>query len=87
MTPAHALVRYERGELAMLLPTVATLESLTPYATTAEVLAAADSRSIRPLMPAPIGDGDEWHILDERTREVVQQLDISPLLEHRGINQ
>jgi len=87
MTPAQALVRHERGELAMLLPTVATLESLTSYATSAEVLADADSRTIRPLMPAPIGDGHEWHILDERTREIVEQLDISPLLEHRGINQ
>lgn len=85
--PAQALERHSRGELAMLLPTAATLESLTPFESSAQVMAAADSRSIRPLMPAPVGDGEQWHIVDERTREVVQQLDFSPLLEHRGINQ
>ena len=49
LTPQEALDRYERGELAMLPPTIFTLRELAEYATTAEVLAAAPSRDIAPV--------------------------------------
>jgi 8-oxo-dGTP pyrophosphatase MutT (NUDIX family) len=39
--PAEALARQERGELAMIMPTMRNLELLVPYATADDALAAA----------------------------------------------
>jgi 8-oxo-dGTP pyrophosphatase MutT (NUDIX family) len=42
----------QRGELGILPPTIMTLASLTSYLTVAEVLGAADQRSLEPIAPS-----------------------------------
>ncbi|HEY2267296.1 MAG TPA: hypothetical protein VGI96_32055, partial [Streptosporangiaceae bacterium] len=44
ITPAEAVAKFERDELPMMPPTIATLRELAEYASAADVLAAADSR-------------------------------------------
>ncbi len=46
-----ALEQTQRGERMMLPPTLSTMASLVPFATVAEVLAAADARSLDPVRP------------------------------------
>jgi len=55
--PGDAVAAHRRGELPMLPPTAVTLAELTPYDSVADVLAAADRRTIRPIRPRVIGDG------------------------------
>ena len=47
----EALAQLSRGERGMLPPTIATLASLVPFATVAEVFAAAAARSLDPVQP------------------------------------
>ncbi|SHN03726.1 NUDIX hydrolase [Cryptosporangium aurantiacum] len=51
LRPAEALATVERGELGMLPPTASTLLSLTEFGTLADVFAAAETRTIRPIQP------------------------------------
>jgi 8-oxo-dGTP pyrophosphatase MutT (NUDIX family) len=51
-----ALAEHERGERAMLPPTVVTLRSIAAFATVADVLAAAPGRSLEPVRPVLDGD-------------------------------
>lgn len=51
LTPADALERFRAGRLPMVFPTVATLESLAPYAGVAEALAAFRGRPVSPVLP------------------------------------
>jgi 8-oxo-dGTP pyrophosphatase MutT (NUDIX family) len=51
MRPADALAGADRGEVPMLPPTYTTLSELAPYRSVADVLAAAEHRTIRPIMP------------------------------------
>ena len=44
----------------MMPPTIATLRELAEYATAAEVLAAADSRDIAPVLPRVVVAGKTW---------------------------
>jgi len=77
-TPASALRRHEAGELAMMLPTIDTLTALLPFASAHEVIAAADLRVVRPLMPqATFDDHDNmtWGLVDQSTGEVVCDID------------
>ncbi|HEU5271099.1 MAG TPA: NUDIX hydrolase [Jatrophihabitans sp.] len=57
---AQALAEYREGTRPMLPPTVRTLMELSGHPTAAEVLAAAGSRTIRPITPVlrqqPAGD-------------------------------
>ncbi|MDP9092195.1 MAG: NUDIX domain-containing protein [Actinomycetota bacterium] len=46
-----ALEQAQRGERKLMPPTLATLASLLPFATVAEVVAAADRRRIEPIQP------------------------------------
>ncbi len=63
LTPSEAVARFHRDELAMLPPTIATLRELAEYATTAEALAAADTRDIAPVLPRVVIDGDQVELL------------------------
>jgi 8-oxo-dGTP pyrophosphatase MutT (NUDIX family) len=54
MRPAEAYNGFRTGALAMLPPTAVTLSELMPYATVADVLAAATERHISPLLPRGI---------------------------------
>lgn len=57
--PAEAAEHYDRGELLMLPPTVATLRALSPYGTAAEALKAADSQNLTPVLAEARMEGDE----------------------------
>jgi len=61
--PEEALRRHERGELAMLPPTVATLGDLVGYPSVAAVLDDATHREIRRLLPATVISGDDVQVL------------------------
>lgn len=81
VAPADALGDYARGELAMLPPTVATLADLAGYPDVASVLAAADEREVRPLMPRPrltLEGGVAWDVIDVRDGSVVVRLPSEP---------
>ncbi|MFJ3702808.1 MULTISPECIES: NUDIX hydrolase [Streptomyces] len=72
--PGDAADGYDRGELLMMPPTVATLRALSPYGTAAEALKAADSRSMVPVLAEARMEGDElvlsWPGHDEFTKHV-----------------
>jgi len=51
LAPAEALAAVGRGEFGMLPPTATTLLSLAEYPTLADVFAAAEQRTIRPIRP------------------------------------
>ncbi|MGI5126405.1 NUDIX hydrolase [Pseudonocardia sp. CA-107938] len=55
--PEDALAGAERGELALMTPTVTTLEELAEHPDTASVLAAADARPIEPITPGVLQFG------------------------------
>jgi len=91
--PGQALEQYRGGGLAMLPPTVDTLTSLLAFGTAAEVLAAADQREIRPLMPRPRADQGgvsladlQWVLVDATTGEVLDEMGGPPAgSESRGV--
>ncbi|MFD6419282.1 NUDIX hydrolase [Streptomyces sp. NPDC060194] len=73
--PEDAVAGYERGEYLMMPPTVATLRQLLPYASAAEVLAAAANRDLTPVLArARITDGGEvvlsWPGHEEFTKRI-----------------
>jgi 8-oxo-dGTP pyrophosphatase MutT (NUDIX family) len=51
ITPRQALDRQAAGELSLVFPTIKHLESLLPYSSAEEVLAAARDRLIEPILP------------------------------------
>jgi 8-oxo-dGTP pyrophosphatase MutT (NUDIX family) len=63
ITAAEAVARFERDELPMMPPTIATLRELAEYATAADVLAAADSRDIAPVLPRVVVAGEDVELL------------------------
>ncbi|MFE3517692.1 NUDIX hydrolase [Streptomyces sp. NPDC059166] len=72
--PADATHGYDRGELLMMPPTVATLRALTPYGTAEEALKAADSQDLAPVLAEARMEGDElvlsWPGHEEFTKHV-----------------
>lgn len=56
--PEDALAALDRGEIVMVPPTAITLREIASHATVAEVLDAAESRTIRPVTPRLVPDGD-----------------------------
>jgi 8-oxo-dGTP pyrophosphatase MutT (NUDIX family) len=50
LTAARAVAGYERGELAMLPPTIRMLRDLLPYRRVADALAGARGRDLSPVM-------------------------------------
>ena len=77
MRPAEALERWAAGDLAMMTPTSDTLRTLLPFSTAAEVLQAADERTIVPLMPQPSLDASgalRWMLIDASTGESLLEL-------------
>ena len=61
--PSDALERHRAGELDLVFPTIKHLESLLPYSSSDEVLAAARDRVIEPILPRVVGEGDERRVL------------------------
>ncbi|MFF9625482.1 NUDIX hydrolase [Streptomyces griseosporeus] len=72
--PQDAADGYDKGELLMMPPTIATLRQLTPYATAAEALAAAPARDLTPVLAqARLVDGEvvlSWPGHDEFTKHI-----------------
>ncbi|MFG2573228.1 NUDIX hydrolase [Streptomyces sp. NPDC048481] len=72
--PTDAAAAYDRGELLMMPPTVATLRRLVPYATAAQALAAAPDRDLSPVLAqARLEDGVvvlSWPGHDEFTKHI-----------------
>jgi 8-oxo-dGTP pyrophosphatase MutT (NUDIX family) len=63
IAPSAALERHRAGELELVFPTIKHLESLLPYASADEVLAAAADRPIEPITPRVVGEGDERRVV------------------------
>ncbi|MEU6173916.1 NUDIX hydrolase [Streptantibioticus parmotrematis] len=74
MSPRDAVDGYDRAELLMMPPTIATLRSLLPYATVAEAAAASGERDLTPVLArARLVDGEvelTWPGHDEFTKHV-----------------
>ncbi|MFF8974453.1 NUDIX hydrolase [Streptomyces sp. NPDC014995] len=72
--PADAADAYDKGELLMMPPTIATLRQLVPCATAAEALAAAPARDLTPVLArARLVDGEvvlSWPGHDEFTKHI-----------------
>ncbi|MFJ9027531.1 NUDIX hydrolase [Streptomyces sp. NPDC102274] len=72
--PAEATEAYDRGELLMMPPTVATLRQLQSYGTTAEALAGSDGRDLTPVLATARLEGEElvlsWPGHEEFTKRV-----------------
>ncbi|MEU9554747.1 NUDIX hydrolase [Streptomyces fumanus] len=74
ITPAEGAAGYDRGELLMMPPTIATLRALTAYDTAAGALAAAGGRDLTPVLArARLEDGEivlSWPGHEEFTKHV-----------------
>jgi 8-oxo-dGTP pyrophosphatase MutT (NUDIX family) len=72
--PAEAMDGYERGELLMMPPTIATLRQIGAYASAAEALAAAPGRDLTPVLAQARLEGGElvlsWPGHDEFTKHI-----------------
>ncbi|MCF2539054.1 NUDIX hydrolase [Streptomyces sp. FB2] len=72
--PSEAAAAYDKGELLMMPPTIATLRQLTPYATATEALAAAQDRDLTPVLAQATLVNDEivlaWPGHDEFTKHI-----------------
>jgi 8-oxo-dGTP pyrophosphatase MutT (NUDIX family) len=63
MAPGEALEGHRAGELDLVFPTIKHLESLLPYSSSEEVLAAARERVVEPILPKVVGEGDEHRVV------------------------
>ncbi len=61
--PAAALAAQTAGELALAFPTIKQLESLLPYRTADEALAAQRKVTIEPILPKVIGTADNNRVV------------------------
>jgi 8-oxo-dGTP pyrophosphatase MutT (NUDIX family) len=72
--PADAADGYDKGELLMMPPTVATLRQLIPYDSAADVLDAAPARDLTPVLAkARLENGEvvlAWPGHDEFTKHI-----------------
>ncbi len=57
VTPGGALQMYNAGKIAMMPPTLKTLEEMAEFSTIDELFAAAGNRKIYPIMPQPMKAG------------------------------
>jgi 8-oxo-dGTP pyrophosphatase MutT (NUDIX family) len=63
IAPEEALDRHERGQLDLVFPTIKNLETLLPYATADDVIAAAQDRVVEPILPKVLGTREDWRIV------------------------
>ncbi|MFI1306964.1 NUDIX hydrolase [Streptomyces sioyaensis] len=74
--PTEAADGYDRGELLMMPPTIATLRGLQPYACVADALAAAEAQDLTPVLARARLVGGEielsWPGHDEFTKRIAQ---------------
>ncbi|WP_033310180.1 NUDIX hydrolase [Streptomyces iakyrus] len=74
IAPSEAAAGYDKGELLMMPPTIATLRQLTAYRTAAGALEAAPGRDLTPVLAtARLVDGEivlSWPGHDEFTKHI-----------------
>jgi 8-oxo-dGTP pyrophosphatase MutT (NUDIX family) len=63
IAPGEALERHRAGKLDLVFPTIKHLESLLPYSSSDEVLAAARDRVIEPVLPRVVGEGADRRVV------------------------
>ena len=63
LQPRAALAAGNAGEMKLVFPTVKNLESLLPYDSADEVLAAARGRVVEPILPRVLGTREEHRIV------------------------
>lgn len=72
--PDEAAAGYDRGELLMMPPTIATLRQLLPHRTVDETLASASRRDLTPVLAQARMEGEEivlsWPGHDEFTKRI-----------------
>ncbi|MEU6373363.1 NUDIX hydrolase [Streptomyces sp. NPDC046909] len=72
--PADAALSYDKGELLMMPPTIATLRQLTEHDSAAAALTAAPARDLTPVLARARLDADEivlsWPGHDEFTKHI-----------------
>ena len=56
--PRDALEAHGRGELELVFPTIKTLEQLSGFGTASELLAWADGRTVEPVEPQVVVEGE-----------------------------
>jgi 8-oxo-dGTP pyrophosphatase MutT (NUDIX family) len=74
ISPGDATAGYDKGDLLMMPPTVATLRTLQPYGTAAQALEAAADQDLTPVLAKARMEGGEvvlsWPGHDEFTKHV-----------------
>ncbi|MGW8378586.1 NUDIX hydrolase [Streptomyces sp. ODS28] len=75
--PAEAAAGYDRGELLMMPPTIATLRDIAPYESVAEALEAAGERDLTPVLAKARMEGEEivlsWPGHEEFTKKIARE--------------
>jgi 8-oxo-dGTP pyrophosphatase MutT (NUDIX family) len=61
--PARALEAQRRGDLVLAFPTIAQLESLLPFKTSDEAIAAHRGRPVEPILPKVIGTMEDNRVV------------------------
>jgi 8-oxo-dGTP pyrophosphatase MutT (NUDIX family) len=61
--PAAALQAQEEGEIALAFPTISQLQSLLPYRTSDEALAAHRDGEVEPILPVVLGDRENHRVV------------------------
>jgi len=61
--PAEALEAHATGEMSLAFPTVKQLESLLPFASSDEALAAHRDATIEPILPKVVGTPEEHRVV------------------------
>jgi 8-oxo-dGTP pyrophosphatase MutT (NUDIX family) len=61
--PSGALDSHAAGELSLAFPTVKQLESLLPFRTAEEALAAHRNRPVEPILPKVIGSPEDHRVV------------------------
>ena len=74
ITPGEAASSYDKGDLTMMPPTIATLRGLIPYGSAAEALSAAPERDLTPVLARARLEADEvvlsWPGHEEFTKRI-----------------
>jgi 8-oxo-dGTP pyrophosphatase MutT (NUDIX family) len=63
IAPPTALHRHRGGEMSLAFPTIKHLESLLGFGSADEVLEAARSRTLQPVQPRVVGEGEGRRIV------------------------
>jgi 8-oxo-dGTP pyrophosphatase MutT (NUDIX family) len=61
--PTAALEEQRAGQLVLAFPTVSQLQSLAPFATSEEAIAAHRGRPVEPILPKVIGDREDHRVV------------------------